>query len=372
MKKLVTVSIRDIKVILAITEILGCVVCFFSKTAPPRIFGVLVLAIALFIAIVQKRKTKNAPLQTHLCLKCKTDTQHDEKNTCVQCHTNSYEKSRLTVIALIIALICGIFNFSGIMLAAVLFPIFYRTRYSITITITEIVTLILIILNLSEVVEVTGYFHLWNAALLFGIGVLIYQIRQYRGNHEKTDHYCPKCGHITKHNKYDVCSGCQLDIMSSTIFRLVCFSLAFLCSLVVSFLSVKYTEWNYQVYEAEFNLSIVIIVLISLTLLYPIYMYPAKIARRTEHPTATAIFWLNLFLGATLIFWIVLLIWASNGGNYGTKEVYIQNPTPAAVPPPTPTKSVEDSFAELKRLHEAGMLSDEEFEEKRKELMSRI
>ena len=50
-------------------------------------------------------------------------------------------------------------------------------------------------------------------------------------------------------------------------------------------------------------------------------------------------------------------------------------PPSGSIPPPQdlhPQKSVEDSFAELKRLHDMGMITDEEFEEKRKELVGRI
>ena len=48
-------------------------------------------------------------------------------------------------------------------------------------------------------------------------------------------------------------------------------------------------------------------------------------------------------------------------------------PTPNYAPaPPVPEKSMTDSFEELKRLHEMGMLTDDEFEEKRKEFVSRL
>lgn len=41
-----------------------------------------------------------------------------------------------------------------------------------------------------------------------------------------------------------------------------------------------------------------------------IYLLPAFIAFRRNHPNKVAITLLNVFLGATLIVWIVCLVWA--------------------------------------------------------------
>lgn len=56
----------------------------------------------------------------------------------------------------------------------------------------------------------------------------------------------------------------------------------------------------------KFGLGVFICTIISLN----IYFLPAIVADEKFHPNTTAIFLLNLFLGATIIGWIVALIWA--------------------------------------------------------------
>lgn len=42
-----------------------------------------------------------------------------------------------------------------------------------------------------------------------------------------------------------------------------------------------------------------------------IYLLPGIIAAGRQHPNATPIFLLNAFLGWTVLFWFVALLWAS-------------------------------------------------------------
>lgn len=44
-----------------------------------------------------------------------------------------------------------------------------------------------------------------------------------------------------------------------------------------------------------------------------IYFVPAFIAFRRDHPNKIAITLINIFLGATFIFWVVCLVWALTG-----------------------------------------------------------
>jgi hypothetical protein len=54
-------------------------------------------------------------------------------------------------------------------------------------------------------------------------------------------------------------------------------------------------------------------------LLFLIFMYfvPTIVAYRRRHQNAFAIFVLNLFLGVTVLGWIVALVWASTNSTKG-------------------------------------------------------
>lgn len=169
-------------------------------------------------------------------------------------------------------------------------------------------------------------------------------------------HICPKCRKVTLHNKYGVCDTCKLDSISDAKFALV----SDVLSAILFFIGISTINRSRDTFLI---MLIIICILNALCILSAIYMYPAKLARRTEHTAATAIFWLNIFFGWTFLMWIVLMIWASNGRS--EKTVIVQQNA-------VPQKSTQESFEELKRLKDMGMLTDEEFEAKRKELLTRI
>ena len=50
--------------------------------------------------------------------------------------------------------------------------------------------------------------------------------------------------------------------------------------------------------------------LLFLVCLVVAYLGPALIARARKHPAQTSIHLLNLFLGWTIVFWFVALVWA--------------------------------------------------------------
>lgn len=183
-------------------------------------------------------------------------------------------------------------------------------------------------------------YYLARFANILGFAVCIVVIAFAFKSKSRIDYQCPKCGKITHHNKHNICTECNFDCESNIYLSLLYFLVSF-------------------IYPNFF----VILVLFVFVLLTPIYMYPAKLARRTEHSAATAIFWLNIFLGGTLIMWIVLLIWGSSGKGNAKTVVIQQAPT-------QPT--VGNSFEELQKLKDMGMISAEEFDEKRKELLKRI
>lgn len=169
---------------------------------------------------------------------------------------------------------------------------------------------------------------------------------------------CPKCRDKTKHNRYGICTKCYFDkdcFLGTCAFSIiVCAFLAFTLS---------------------FDRYWIISIFMLTSVLWNIYMYPALMAKRTEQPAAVAIFWLNLLFGFTGIMWLILLIWGSsgNGLNKTSNNTKIDIHLPENLTQnPAPQKSTLENFEELKKLHDMGMLSDEEFENKRKEYVSRL
>jgi hypothetical protein len=68
------------------------------------------------------------------------------------------------------------------------------------------------------------------------------------------------------------------------------------------------------------------------------YLLPTSIAGWRHHPNGAPIFLLNLFLGWTVIGWVVALMWASSSPE-GSHTVIVTVPgaTVATIPPSTPT-----------------------------------
>lgn len=148
-------------------------------------------------------------------------------------------------------------------------------------------------------------------------------------NMKKPQHMCPKCKKVTLHNKYGVCDVCKLDSIADAKFALFTDAASAILLLIALIVSQN---------DVFLGTSIITCILNALCILSIIYMYPTKLARRTEHTAATAIFWLNIFFGWTFIMWIVLMIWASNGRT--EKAGIIQQNV-------VPQKSAQDSFEEL-------------------------
>ena len=85
---------------------------------------------------------------------------------------------------------------------------------------------------------------------------------------------------------------------------------------------------------------------------------PAIIAISTKHPQAVAIVVLNFFLGWTLIGWVIALVWACTKPE--TPKVIVSTPEQN-----NSMKEIE-KLAELK---EKGIISQEEFEKKKSQIL---
>lgn len=107
---------------------------------------------------------------------------------------------------------------------------------------------------------------------------------------------CPKCGEWLKK---DTNLGCY-TALAITVFIL---------SLIIS-IFIYMTMLN----DVSEVLLASLITSITITLALWLYLLPAWIAEIRNHPSTTAIFVLNLFLGATGIGWVIAFIWALTGG----------------------------------------------------------
>ena len=95
-------------------------------------------------------------------------------------------------------------------------------------------------------------------------------------------------------------------------------------------------------------------------IVFIIYFIPSIIAIYfREHPSQTAIFVVNLFLGWSLLGWVVALAWSLTNP---TKEI-INN---------QPPQSAADEIQKLASLKEQGLLTDEEFTNKKSEILKNI
>lgn len=89
-----------------------------------------------------------------------------------------------------------------------------------------------------------------------------------------------------------------------------------------------------------------------------IYFLPYLIANKKEHLQKRAIYILNIFAGWTIVAWIVALIWA----NTEQKKTVVINQTAP--------QSNADELKKYKDLLDAGIITQEEFEIKKKQLLN--
>jgi hypothetical protein len=90
-----------------------------------------------------------------------------------------------------------------------------------------------------------------------------------------------------------------------------------------------------------------------------IYFLPSFNASSRKHPNRSSIFLLNLFLGWTLIGWVVSLVWSASS---------IAPPEPIRVRP----EPEEDKYQKIERLgslKEKGLLTESEYEAEKAKLL---
>lgn len=89
------------------------------------------------------------------------------------------------------------------------------------------------------------------------------------------------------------------------------------------------------------------------------YLLPTFLALGRRHKALPAIFALNLFLGWSLLGWVAALVWSLT--NPKPVEAVVVNQAPA---------SAADELAKLAELRDKGIITEEEFQERKKAVLS--
>lgn len=118
-----------------------------------------------------------------------------------------------------------------------------------------------------------------------------------------------------------------------------------------------YNSWQGKLYQSNIMriISLIWIAAALYSILY-IYMFPSILAYKKNNTRLNQIIIINIFLGATVIGWVAALVISvdkklANGGG---------------------DKNIENKLGEIKLLLENKIITQEEYELKRKEILSRI
>lgn len=106
-----------------------------------------------------------------------------------------------------------------------------------------------------------------------------------------------------------------------------------------------------------------------------LYLLPSFEAWKRDQPNLTPTVLVNLFLGWTLIGWVVAMVMAHKSTEPQKVEVVYSTPTPAPerpamAPAPAAKPSLADELIKLAELKEKGLLSEEEFNQQKAKLLA--
>ena len=217
------------------------------------------------------------------------------------------------------------------------------------------------------------FYYLYNSNLFSMARMLLLVFACYvmkENKNIKETSVCPKCKGMTHHNKYHVCESCGYDSMFVALFSASTYCVSVVTDIVRNAIMIFGRYYMDHSTEIAFQFIYLFIFIMHISVfIAPIYYYPAKMARRNEHPATTAITVLNYLFGATILFWIILLIWASSYSKPSMMNVQIQQNQPA--PQPT-APTLADKLAELDSLKDQGLISQEEYEAMRSRIFEKV
>ena len=146
-----------------------------------------------------------------------------------------------------------------------------------------------------------------------------------------------------KHNKHYYPSFVIIFIICSLIY-------ATLTVLIIGFIN----NWNFS--PEEVTIFIILSLLFSGLYGY-LYFLPYLIANKKNHLQTRAIYILNIFAGWTILAWVIALIWANT------------EPKSQTVIQQTTSQSNADEIKKYKDLLDSGVITHEEYDAKKKQLL---
>jgi len=91
-------------------------------------------------------------------------------------------------------------------------------------------------------------------------------------------------------------------------------------------------------------------VVLAIVVIPPVYFVPSVLAASRSHPQGTAIFFVNLLLGWTVIGWVACLIWGGSAESGHRPYTPLITPVRPVVPKPVPEVSAEAAAKALEDL----------------------
>ncbi|OAD82078.1 hypothetical protein ATN89_21515 [Comamonas thiooxydans] len=104
-----------------------------------------------------------------------------------------------------------------------------------------------------------------------------------------------------------------------------------------------------------------------------LYLLPSFEAWKREQPNITPTVLVNVFLGWSLIGWVVAMVMAFKSTEPQKVEVVYSTPTPAPpamAPAPVSKPSLADELIKLAELKQQGLLTEEEFNQQKAKLLA--
>jgi hypothetical protein len=98
--------------------------------------------------------------------------------------------------------------------------------------------------------------------------------------------------------------------------------------------------------------------LILIAVLLGIYFFPAIVAFGRNHRQVVGIIVVDLFLGWTLVGWVIALVWALS-----------EAAAPVVVTAPTPRLDMASEIERFAKLRDQGLITDEEFAARKRTLL---
>ena len=101
-----------------------------------------------------------------------------------------------------------------------------------------------------------------------------------------------------------------------------------------------------------------------------IYFLPTIVVMNRKHHSRGAVFALNLLLGWTFIGWVVSFVWAFSNSSQGVTQVVVNNQLAPGAENLAPPSSKADELEKLAQLKDKGLLTDDEFNREKQQLLA--